>query len=96
MQINSPILQVVSCLMVSVLFKMTRTIQDRVMFLSHEALNKSLSSIHSTANLLSPLNPSTIKLARSLTSLLNGTELGFTTIQTTVSIKLRVYICMDS
>ncbi|PRQ42372.1 putative histidine kinase response regulator and transcription factor RR-A-type family [Rosa chinensis] len=55
------------------------------MFFSHEALSKSNFSIHSTAKLLSPLNPSTIKLARSLSSSLNGTELDFSTIQTTVA-----------
>nr|XP_028957526.1 histidine kinase CKI1-like [Malus domestica] len=73
-----------SCYMISMLFKMTKRIEHRILFESHEALNRSFSSIDSTSKLLTPLNPSAVNLARSLTSSLNGTELNFTTIQTTV------------
>ncbi|KAM2713001.1 hypothetical protein EV1_032932 [Malus domestica] len=73
-----------SCYMISMLFKMTKRIEHRILFESHEALNRSFSSIDSTSKLLTPLNPSAFNLARSLTSSLNGTELNFTTIQTTV------------
>ncbi|TQD74897.1 hypothetical protein C1H46_039570 [Malus baccata] len=71
--------------MISMLFKMTKRIEHRILFESHEALNRSFSSIDSTSKLLTPLNPSAVNLARSLTSSLNGTELNFTTIQTTVA-----------
>lgn len=71
--------------MISMLFKMTIKIERRMLLESKQALKKSFSGIDTTAKLLSPLNPSAVNLARSLSSSLNGTELNFATIQTRVS-----------
>lgn len=78
--------QGLSCFMISMLFKMTKKIERRMLLESKQALHKSFSGIDTTAKLLSPLNPSAVNLARSLSSSLNGTELNFTTIQTRVSV----------
>lgn len=77
--------QGLSCFMISMLFEMTKKIEQRMLLESKQALNKSFSGIDTTAKLLSPLNPSAVNLARSLSFSLNGTELNFTTIQARVS-----------
>ncbi|XP_021821290.1 histidine kinase CKI1-like [Prunus avium] len=83
-----------SCFMISMLFKMTKKIERRMLLESKQALHKSFSGIDTTAKLLSPLNPSAVNLARSLSSSLNGTELNFTTIQTRVAPTLFLALSM--